>query len=417
VSLRNEGYLWKRNITVRYVISFLTGWAFIYDLVLVVYFQHFGLTYTQISILMAIVAGVTLFAEVPTGAFADLHGKKTSIILANMLFALGFILMLISNLYVVFVLAAVFLGLSFAFSSGASQAILYDTLKQLKRQDEYLKVTSRIDSLWMATTILTAFLGPYLFAINPTIPLLISVCASGLAAVASMFLHEHITRKISHSNMREHWTRMLHGFKYVRARSVLKWLVIVDILGAISLIPFGQFLSVPYFLDKGISMQNIAFIETVATTMQTGLLYAVPFIVDFISRRKAWMLSLLGTGILLASTLLTSSIWISMLILGLFWGLASLRITLFETVVTEEANSKNRATIHSIMSCVSSIIIIITYPLIGILVDLTSTATGVFTISTIGIIGGLLLTITQPPITKYRKIKERKTTLQGIDVD
>ena len=67
------------------VISFI---LFFYPAFIVVYLLDIGLTPFRIGILMAVYAVSVILFEIPTGAFADLYGRKASVLLGYFLEAL-----------------------------------------------------------------------------------------------------------------------------------------------------------------------------------------------------------------------------------------------------------------------------------------------------------------------------------------
>jgi|GEM_PF-3413660 len=393
--------LHQRNILLFYLLSVCTGLAFIYDLVLAIYYQNFGLTFTEISFLFAIIAGTTLIAEVPTGVFADLYGKKKSILLGTLLFAVAFTMIVIGSTFVSFALASFCIGLSLAFSSGASQAFLYDTLKALKRSKDYLHVSSRMDVVWLVTTAGTSFFGPYLFGLNPHYPLIVSAIFSILAVLISLLLFEPPEQSVHKVvSLRQHARLMLRGFQYIIRRPILVWLLCVSVLGVITIRPFGEFLSVPFFRAQGFSMVSIGVLEMFATLLQAAILTTIPWIVRRFGRTVAWSLNLVGMGLMMFLVFTRSSLFLGS-VLGILWGLASMRLTLFDTTVNEYATKKNRATIHSSLSFLASAVGLIALPGIGYLTDKTSTAGIVHLFAVCMFLGGTVLFIV------YRKLHPR----------
>ncbi len=74
-------------------------------------------------------AAVFLF-EIPTGAIADLYGRKRSLVLSNVVFALGFFYYSVGRGFWQFVLAEVVIALAVTMTSGAFRAWVVDSLQQ-----------------------------------------------------------------------------------------------------------------------------------------------------------------------------------------------------------------------------------------------------------------------------------------------
>lgn len=70
----------------------------------------------------------------------------------------------------VIVFAGLLSGLEFSFKSGARTALLYDTLKELKREEEFLKISGRINAFSIVSRMIGMVAGAFLFQINPRLP-------------------------------------------------------------------------------------------------------------------------------------------------------------------------------------------------------------------------------------------------------
>ncbi len=88
----------------------------------VIYLLANGATLGQIAYLKLIQGSVFLIAEVPTGTFADLHGRRKSLIISTLLALAGFALYFLGNGFEVFAIAEILTALSLCFWSGAYEA-------------------------------------------------------------------------------------------------------------------------------------------------------------------------------------------------------------------------------------------------------------------------------------------------------
>jgi MFS family permease len=103
--------------------------------VFTILFLDFGLTIAQFSILNAVWAATIVLAEVPSGALADIVGRKQLLVFATfiMIIEVGIISFVPkidpSTLFIVFMVNRILSGLAEAAASGADEAIAYDSLK------------------------------------------------------------------------------------------------------------------------------------------------------------------------------------------------------------------------------------------------------------------------------------------------
>jgi len=119
-------------------------------------FLDFGLTVSQFALLNAVWAATIVVMEVPSGALADIWGRRTLMILAGGLTVLEMMILCFARrnhldlLFGLFILNRVLSGTAEAAASGADQAMAFDALKQAGREDEWGRVLStqmRLQSL------------------------------------------------------------------------------------------------------------------------------------------------------------------------------------------------------------------------------------------------------------------------------
>lgn len=114
--------------------------------VFTILFLDFGLTVAQFSILNAAWAATIVLAEVPSGAVADIIGRKRLLNFAAgvMIVEIGIISFMPridpALIFVVFLVNRVLSGLAEAAASGADEALAYDSLKQAGMADQWGRV-------------------------------------------------------------------------------------------------------------------------------------------------------------------------------------------------------------------------------------------------------------------------------------
>jgi MFS family permease len=92
--------------------------------------QFYKLSYSEIFWVYTIAAIANIILELPTGIFADLIGRKTTMILSRVFTLIAFIIFGFSGNFWMFVLAQLFITLGESFKSGTDVAYIYDYLKQ-----------------------------------------------------------------------------------------------------------------------------------------------------------------------------------------------------------------------------------------------------------------------------------------------
>ena len=111
-----------------------------------------GYTVIEVGLLETVFHLVSLTAEIPSGVFADVFGRKKSLLLScvcTIIAAVTRILWISSFWGVAFSIG--FNALSYNFASGSDSAIAYDTLREHGKQDEYDKYVSTQTMIYRIT--------------------------------------------------------------------------------------------------------------------------------------------------------------------------------------------------------------------------------------------------------------------------
>ena len=158
----------ERNLRNFTIFRLLFSARFYYP-VFTILFLDLGLTLEQFSILNVVWALSIVFAEVPSGALADIVGRKNLIIFAAILMVLEMSLLTLatiidpSSLFLLMVGNRVLSGLSEAAASGADEALAYDSLCLLGREKEWPKVLEKTTQVVSIGFFVSMILGAVLY--------------------------------------------------------------------------------------------------------------------------------------------------------------------------------------------------------------------------------------------------------------
>ncbi|RLC02495.1 MAG: MFS transporter [Deltaproteobacteria bacterium] len=114
--------------------------------VFTILFLDFGLTISQFAILNAVWAGAIVLMEVPSGALADIWGRRNMLIFSSLLMIAELLLLCIvplghpTLLFAIFLVNRVLSGTAEAAASGADEAIAFDSLKEVGLDGQWSKV-------------------------------------------------------------------------------------------------------------------------------------------------------------------------------------------------------------------------------------------------------------------------------------
>ena len=127
----------------------LFGVRFYYP-VFAILFLDFGLTVGQFAVLNAVWAATIVCCEVPSGALADVVGRRTLVVTAGALMVVEIALLCFVPLdhpewvFSAFLLNRILSGLAEALASGADEALAYDSLKAQNRAMDWPQVLATL---------------------------------------------------------------------------------------------------------------------------------------------------------------------------------------------------------------------------------------------------------------------------------
>ena len=137
--------------------------------VFTILFLDFGLTLSQFALLNAVWAATIVICEVPSGALADLIGRRRLLVFAGaaMIFEIGILCIVPVGagplLFTVFTINRVLSGMAEAAASGADEALAYDALKGAGLESEWGRVLETLMRLQSMSFIVAMTTGAALY--------------------------------------------------------------------------------------------------------------------------------------------------------------------------------------------------------------------------------------------------------------
>jgi MFS family permease len=155
---------------IRYFIAFRVFYnSRFYYPVFTILFLDYGLTIEQFALLNSVWAATIVLAEVPSGALADIIGRKqllmtTSILMVGEMLLLSFVpLADISLVFWAFLINRILSGLGEAMASGADEALAYDSLLEQGGKEDWPRVLSVMMRIKSLVSVLTMTLGALIY--------------------------------------------------------------------------------------------------------------------------------------------------------------------------------------------------------------------------------------------------------------
>lgn len=383
-----------------YLASILGGFAVFYNGVDTLFFRHFNLSFEQIGFLVSASLTAVLVCEIPTGAFADIYGKKKSIVLGSLFSLAGLAFLAFGSTFTAFTIGFVLLGVGRAFRSGAESALLYDWLSSQDRQHEYAMHQSRLQAAFVGIDIISGSVGFLLFGLNVRIPFIISFAAMALVILVQFTLQEVTKRDISQeSAFSIHINQIKEGLRIIYNSRIIIWLVGFTLIYSIANIFFSGTLNLPFLEEtKGFTTNQLAIMGLIWNTIQTASLFFVNRFERAFGQFRSILTIVIITPLLFIGLLFSNNFLLSSLFIGVYFSSMSFREVIIDAYLNERISNEYRATVLSIISMLVSSLAIFVLPLLGSIVDQTSLDTGLWLL----IIGTLVLGVLSLILKKYQ---------------
>lgn len=351
----------ERNITLNYIIGALM-WGRFFIPVLALFYIASQVNLEQFSIIMAVFALSTLILEIPTGVIADLLGKKKTLLISRAMYVIEILILIFFNGFWPFLIAKVISAIGVSFGSGTNQALLYDSLKKLNREEEHKKISGKANTISKVSMAFVFIVGAYLFSLNYKLPAIASLPLIILGFVLTFFLKEpYISDK--KLNMENSLSHLTEGLKFFKNSYYLKYLAFFTLLIG-SVISIMLSISSKYFEAVLIPIALIGLVSFVMSLLAAYSSKRAHRLEEQLGERKSIFTITVLTflSVFLMSFLMPYIGILFFLVLSLVQGFYKVIIGDY---VNRHVESSHRATMLSINNMFDNIGITFLFPLIG----------------------------------------------------
>jgi MFS family permease len=355
----------ERNIAKNYLFTFLWGTS-LSEAVWMLYLAFRGMSLVQIGLIESVFHGTSLLMEVPTGIIADRFGRKTSRLLGRLMAMLGSVLMIGSRSFWGFVLAFVFIALSYNLESGAGDALVYDSLVQCGKQDRYSRVKGRQEVAWQAAQIVSLVASGVVATFDYTLAYILTLGIQGISFAFSFTFEEpRIGASGAKDRKRGILQHIVGSFRVLRDnRGIIVYILFIE--------GFSLFCTTLHFYfqnflkSRGLVEWQIGIV--LALSSLAGMLGAAG--THWLEKRfgKRWLVSLSPFIALAAFGLIAfSGLEIPAMILR--GAVEGILFVSFSDSINRLIPSEHRATLLSFEAMSFSVMMIVFFPAIGAVAD------------------------------------------------
>lgn len=387
----------KKNVIIYYIMKAFTGLRFMVPIWVTFYLRR--ITFEQMAFAETINFLMTVIFELPSGALADMIGRKWAVIAGFILSGIGMIGITFSMSFNPILLFYIINGIGTACLSGSDIALIYDSLKQINREKSFSKVIANGAVIYRIAFIFSTATGALLFNIRESLPYMLVGVFLFLSAFIFLFAREptidseRFTLKGYIKNFK---LGAREAFKNKFVSTLSLYYILIFSVGLILIYYYEQLFAVWI----GFSESEIGCIFTfIAIGTMIISLFSKRIEKIFGVNRILIIMSLLPGLVLIFSFKIP---WLGILILVIESWSIKIRHQYLTKYVNMLFNSKHRAAALSTLNMFVSLFYLIFIPLSGFIFNEKNVG------PVMQILGGILLTFALPIAISI--IKDEKNT-------
>lgn len=198
-----------------------------------------GLDLFEINAVLAIFFVTIFLFEVPTGAIADLFGRKVSFLLACVTRCIAFVLYAFADGFLDCAIAEVIDAIGTTLASGSLQAWLVDSMRAEGDEGPTDHVFARATAISRFVGIATGIVGGYVADVDITLVWFISGAGFAITGVlAAIVMHEVPPTRPSWAGLRSSLEQqMLDGLRAARDTPMVRMICLLTLLGSFAFMP------------------------------------------------------------------------------------------------------------------------------------------------------------------------------------
>ncbi len=337
--------------------------------VMVLFFNKIVNSIFLVAMLFSIQAIVGLIVDIPSSSLADLFGRKNIMVIGGFLTVISFVLLAFSYNFIALVIFSIIFSFKNALYSGTQEALLYESVKELKIEKDYKKINGQLVTLTYAGGIIGAIAGGFMAKSYLRLPFILSIPIAFIVLISMFFLTEPKYEKEPNKSIFMH----MKGATKILLEN--KQLLLLTLFGLLS---FGLgestfHLTQIYYNFVGLPIQFFGIVAAIGSFL--GAIGALSS--HTVSKKLGNKKTLILFYLLYAISLILATIYLGYIgvgfiaLMSLFGGVPG---PIMDYLINKEATSKNRATILSLNTFMSNLGYIIFAPLLGYLANLYTIA-------------------------------------------
>jgi len=324
-----------------------------------------GFSTIQIGFAESIFHVASMLFEIPSGAVADVFGRKKTMVLSRIMAVISSIIMILSNSFMIIAIAMVFSALSYNMASGTREALAYDTLKQGDSSDDYEKYASTDLIVYEICASLATLLAGFVLWLGYKKAYACDVVVGIMTICLALSLKEVYAEGHESMSVSQRFKDVFVGsFIFLRDNGKARLFIILSALidAIVVLVLFFMQAKLP---EAGL---NRAFLGPALFIMGIGSVIGARIITKVNINSIKLIMTIAMAGALFSMATVFTDLPILMIIGGFVSGFTNSWMAIKENVYLNDMfPSGQRATLVSVNSFAYSVVMIIMSPLMGLL--------------------------------------------------
>ncbi|MCQ2011077.1 MFS transporter [Sporolactobacillus sp. STSJ-5] len=391
--------MWRRGIgaNVRYNYIYYFCSFFGVAALWVLYLTHRGMSLVEVGLLESIFHVSSFIFEVPSGALADRLSYRAVLILGRVCSIVSSFILIFSHDFLWFAVGFIISAWSYNLNSGTNEALIYESLRNLKQEKKYIKVSANVNAIYEFTDTLGIFVAGWFVNVYFEGVYWIQIGISLLAILTVMMMVEPVKSERKEEKITGYFAILKNAAAFLKENAQLRFLMFFFALfQGIAATYYFYFQS---FVDgRGFKGIQISLLMVVSAVFQIIGAKISPKI-----EKKVGQVRLIKYFSILLCVLLILS-YVNQLVMLIVCfivmnALVAVSQPIFSNYFNELIPSSSRATLLSVSSMLFSVTMILLFPLTGWMIEKLG-----FTLS-FGVMGSLAasLLLGLPHLAKNRQ--------------
>lgn len=370
---------YKKNIILDHFHTFFRSFNVTQAMWLIFLYSR-GFSIFEIALFEGVFHVTSLLLEIPTGAVADMFGRKTSRILGVLSYFVYIFIIISANSFGLVALGFAICALSYVFESGAAEAIIYDTLIELEQEDKFMKFMGTKELIFQLSGFAAMLVGGTIALIGYEMNFYVT---GGFFLVALIMI-------LSMKEVPIHKKEVLSIKEQVKKQFVISFKTVFQNKRLFLLIIVGALMTAPtttvfFFYQNYFDLNGVPiYLITIYIGLHSGasaiggvfasrlekrfgekkILYVVPLIISI----SFWLI------------LIPQITLVPFIILGI---MDSLFYIVLVDYMNRMVSSEVRATVLSVFGMMFSVVMIVIFTIVGYVIDTIDFGTGFFVLAVI----------------------------------